>query len=179
MITKTGSVKLDNKEPLGSVVLIIKFWPSTVMDSILTALAERALCFIVYSMDSFTFWGVIGVPLWNLTFSRMWNFHVVGSTFSQESANCGANFISGVTTAKVSPAPIRVNVHASHSWVGSNVSPNQYKPTFICFPCLLSLAVSLPHPTKRATMHSMDKHANNQRFIISPLKYIASSRLSK
>ena len=85
------------------------------MDSILTAFAERALCFIVYSIDSLTFCGVIGVPLWNFTFSRMWNFHVVGSTFSQESANCGVNFISGVTVANVSPAPIRVNVHASHS----------------------------------------------------------------
>ena len=78
-------------------------------------LFENERVIIVYSMDSFTFCGVIGVPLWNLTFSRMWNFHVVGSTFSQESANCGVNFISGVTVANVSPAPIRVNVHASHS----------------------------------------------------------------
>ena len=137
------------------------------MDSILTAFAERALCFIVYSMDSFTFCGVIGVPFWNFTFSRMWNFQVVGSTFSQESANCGANFMSGVTVANVSPAPIRVNVHASHSCVGSNVSPNQYRPTFMCFPCL---AVSLPHPVKRATIDNTAKHTNNQRFILSPLK---------
>lgn len=116
-----------------------------------------AFIFKVLSKDALTNSGVISSPFWNFTFSRIWNFHVVGSTFSHLSASCPLNSILSVTVTNVSPAPIRTIVQPSHSCAGSMDSPNQYRPKFKCLAAPEADFSFPPHPVNTAVINRQQK----------------------
>lgn len=116
-----------------------------------------AFIFKVLSKDALTNSGVISSPFWNFTFSRIWNFHVVGSTFSHLSASCPLNSILSVTVTNVSPAPIRTIVQPSHSCAGSIDSPNQYSPKFKCLAAPEADFSFPPHPVNAAVINRQQR----------------------
>lgn len=162
-----GYVIAAKRDTFGLFVSIIIFCPSTRISLISADFFTMAFIFKVLSKDALTNSGVISSPFWNFTFSRIWNFHVVGSTFSHLSASYPLNSILSVTVTNVSPAPIRTIVQPSHSCAGSIDSPNQYSPKFKCLAAPEADFSFPPHPVNAAVINRQQRITYRIFFILS------------